>query len=206
MNTRPLHHFTSGRSLNLLFCLWFWIFALYLSVSVFGQAVYTWPYTFTTLAGDAGYGSADGTGSGGRFYNPGGVATDSAGNIYVADTSNQTIRKVTPAGVVTTLAGLAGTYGSADGTGGDARFYNPNGVAVDGSGNVYVADNGNQTIRKITPAGGVTTLAGLAGFSGSADGTGSAALFDSPSGGGRLRECIRWGLWQLHHPQNHPGG
>ena len=182
MNTRPLHHFTSGRSLNLLFCLWFWIFALYLSVSVFGQAVYTWPYTFTTLAGDAGYGSADGTGSGGRFYNPGGVATDSAGNIYVADTSNQTIRKVTPAGVVTTLAGLAGTYGSADGTGGDARFYNPNGVAVDGSGNVYVADNGNQTIRKITPAGGVTTLAGLAGFSGSADGTGSAALFDSPSG------------------------
>ncbi len=182
MNTRPLQHPIRGRSLHLLFCLWFGICALQLSVLGFGQSVYTWPYTFTTLAGDAGYGSADGAGSGGRFYNPGGVGTDSAGNVYVADSGNQTIRKITPAGVVTTLAGTAGAVGSADGTGGAARFDNPNGVAVDGAGNVYVADSGNQTIRKITPAGVVTTLAGLAGTPGSADGPGSAALFDSPSG------------------------
>ena len=90
---------------------------------------------------------------------------------------NHTIRKVTPAGVVTTLAGLAGSSGSADGTGSAARFYHPSGVAVDSAGNVYVADCGNHTIRKVTPAGVVTTLAGLAGNHGSADGTGSAARF-----------------------------
>ena len=132
----------------------------------------------TTLAGRAGSaGSADGTGSAARFYYPRGVAVDSAGNVYVADTGNHTIRKVTPAGVVTTLAGLAGSSGSADGTGSAARFNYPPGVAVDSAGNVYVADTGNHTIRKVTPAGVVTTLAGLAGSSGSADGTGSAARF-----------------------------
>ena len=81
------------------------------------QSIYSQPYTFTTLAGNAGYGSADGTGANARFYYPSGVAVDSAGNVYVADTCNHTIRKVTPAGVVTTLAGLAGSSGSADGTG-----------------------------------------------------------------------------------------
>jgi hypothetical protein len=120
-------------------------------------------------------GSADGTGSAARFSYPQGVAVDSAGNAYVADSGNNTIRKVTPAGVVTTLAGLGGSDGSADGTGSDARFGYPRGVAVDSAGNVYVAD-GN-TIRKVTPAGVVTTLAGLAGGAGSADGTGSAARF-----------------------------
>ena len=95
----------------------------------------------TTLAGLAGNpGSADGTGSAARFYFPSGVAVDGAGNVYVADAGNHTIRKVTPAGVVTTLAGLAGSHGSADGTGSAARFYYPTGVAVDGAGNVYVAD------------------------------------------------------------------
>ena len=122
-------------------------------------------------------GSADGTGSAARFDYPMGVAVDSAGNVYVADYDNNTIRKVTPAGVVTTLAGLAGNSGSADGTGSAARFNSPYGVAVDSAGNVYVADTGNNTIRKVTPAGVVTTLAGLAGNSGSADGTGSAARF-----------------------------
>jgi len=139
--------------------------------------------TFTTFAGPAGGpGSADGTGSAARFNLPKGVATDSAGNIYVADADNSTIRKITPAGVVTTLAGSAGLSGSADGTGSAARFNLPKGVATDSAGNVYVADGDNHTIRKITPAGVVTTLAGSAGQSGIADGTGSAARFSGPQG------------------------
>jgi hypothetical protein len=139
--------------------------------------------TVTTLAGQAGSpGSADGPGDAAQFYFPNGVAVDGAGNVYVADSSNNTIRKVTAAGVVTTLAGLAETTGSADGTGSDARFYRPSGVAVDEAGNVYVADSGNETIRKVTPAGAVTTLAGQAGNLGSADGPGSAARFHDPRG------------------------
>src|SRR5207245_4199618 len=137
----------------------------------------------TTLAGLAGStGTADGTGSAARFNDPSGVATDSSGNVYVADYYNSTIRKITPAGVVTTLAGLAGNPGSGDGTGSVAQFFYPVGVATDSSGNVYVADSLNHTIRKITPAGVVTTLAGLAGSFGSADGTGSAARFYYPQG------------------------
>jgi len=136
----------------------------------------------TTLAGLAGSGgSADGTGSAARFSLPNGVAVDSAGNVYVADFNNHTIRKVTPAGVVTTLAGRAGSFGSADGTGGAARFIFPTDVAVDSAGNVYVADTGNYAIRKVTAAGVVTTLAGNAGVSGSADGAGSVARFYRPS-------------------------
>src|SRR5207245_7033378 len=91
------------------------VYALLLAGSLGAQSVYT-PYTFTTLAGQASIGSADGTGSAARFHQPLGVATDSSGNVYVADFSNNTIRKITPAGVGTTLPGPAGTTASADAT------------------------------------------------------------------------------------------
>jgi sugar lactone lactonase YvrE len=136
----------------------------------------------STLAGTVGAGTADGAGVNARFNYPAGVASDSAGNVYVCDYVNETIRKVTPAGVVTTLAGLAGTPGSADGTNAAARFSHPSGLAADPSGNLYVADNANNTIRRITPAGAVTTFAGLAGTTGSANGTGSTARFNGPLG------------------------
>jgi len=87
---------------------------------------------------------------------------DGAGNVFVADSGNSTIRKITPGGVVTTLAGTAGSSGSADGTGAAAPFNEPVGVAVDGSGNVFVADTGNNAIRKISTAGVVTTIVGVA--------------------------------------------
>jgi sugar lactone lactonase YvrE len=137
----------------------------------------------TTLAGAAGsLGSADGAGLEARFHSPSGVAVDSAGNVHVADESNHVIRKITATGVVTTLAGVAGVSGSADGTGSAARFSRPHNLAVDGAGNVYVADMNSHTIRKVTTTGVVTTLAGTAGAPGSADGTGAAARFNSPSG------------------------
>src|SRR5437762_3098879 len=118
------------------------VYALLLAGSLGAQSVYT-PYTFTTMAGQAGSpGSADGTGSAAQFIYPSAVATDSSGNVYVADLNNSTIRKITPAGVVTTLAGLAGIRGSDDGAGSAARFYVPHSVATDSSGNVYVADQG----------------------------------------------------------------
>ncbi len=137
----------------------------------------------TTLAGLAGViGSADGIGSGARFNSPIGVGLDQSGNLYIGDSDNNTIRKITPAGVVTTLAGQAGMAGSANGTGSAARFNGPRGVGVDAAGNIYVADTFNNTIRKVTPAGVVTTLAGLAGASGTTDGLGSAARFNRPRG------------------------
>jgi hypothetical protein len=137
----------------------------------------------TTVAGTAGSaGSLDGTGGAARFRFPAGIATDRTGNVYVADTGNSTIRKVTPLGVVTTIAGTAGTDGSQDGTGSAASFHNPSGLATDTAGNIYVADTGNSTIRKVTPAGAVTTLAGLAGMPGRTDGTASAARFYFPEG------------------------
>ena len=135
----------------------------------------------TTLAGTSGaVGSNDGSGAAARFKYPQGVATDKAGNVYVADTENHLIRKITPAGRVTTLAGSAGVAGSSDGTGPAASFNRPQGVAVDNAGNVYVADTYNHTIRKVTPEGAVSTLAGTADVVGGADGMGPAAGFSYP--------------------------
>jgi len=140
-------------------------------------------WVVTTLAGTAGsIGSADGAGADARFAGPGALSVDSAGMLYVLDVENGTIRKVTPNGMVTTLAGLTGLYGSADGPGSTARFTGPSAVAVDSGGNVYVADRVNHTIRKVTPAGELTTLAGLAGSGGYANGTGALARFDGPAG------------------------
>ncbi len=143
----------------------------------------------TTLAGRPGVaGTNDGTNMGARFDSPQGVAVDGNGNVYVADTTNYTIRKVALAGtnwVVTTLAGRGGSRGANDGTNGVARFYNPTGVAVDASGDLYVTDSYNYTIRKVTPEGTnwvVTTLAGLAGAPGTNDGTNTGARFNEPAG------------------------
>jgi DNA-binding beta-propeller fold protein YncE len=113
----------------------------------------------TTLAGSGTAGNANGTGTAASFNGPRSVALDAAGNVYVADANNNLIREITPAGVVTTLAG-SGSKGNTDGTGTAASFYYPSGVAVDGAGNVYVADADNNLIRKITPTGAVTSLAG----------------------------------------------
>jgi len=108
--------------------------------------------TVTTLAGSGNPGSADGAGTSASFRGPKGLAVDSSGNVYVADRGNNTIRKVTSSGIVTTLAGSA-SPGTADGTGTAASFNSPAGVALDSSGNLYVADSGNNKIRKITFTG-----------------------------------------------------
>ncbi len=133
----------------------------------------------TTLAGSGVAGSADGIGSSASFYNPNGVAVDASGNVYVADKNNHKIRKISPMGMVSTLAG-SGEYGSTDGSGSSASFSFPDDVAVDTSGNVYVVDMNNK-IRKISPIGTVSTLAG-SGKQGSADGIGSSATFNFPEG------------------------
>ncbi|WP_162520886.1 immunoglobulin domain-containing protein [Pseudaquabacterium pictum] len=136
----------------------------------------------STFAGSPGVpGSADGTGAAARLRNPNGLAIDAADNLYVVDWGNHTVRKITPAGEVSTFAGAAGLVGSADGTGAAARFRTPGAVAIDGAGNLYVTDMFNHAVRKITPAGVVSTLAGQPGLAGNVDGTGSAARFDTPA-------------------------
>ncbi|HEY5226931.1 MAG TPA: NHL repeat-containing protein, partial [Opitutaceae bacterium] len=148
------------------------------------QSSYPNPYTISTLAGKVGFvgGTTDGTGTSALFEEPAGESIDGNGNVYIADTASDTIRMITPSGTVTTIAGTPGVVGSSDGTGAAASFSIPSSVAVDGSGNIFVADLGNNIIRKIAPGGVVTTIAGKAGVVGSADGTGPAASFASPYG------------------------
>ncbi|MDM0021918.1 NHL repeat-containing protein [Variovorax saccharolyticus] len=135
----------------------------------------------TTLAGSGIAGFADGTGAAVSFGQAYGIATDAVGNVYVADSSNNRIRKITPGGVVTTLAG-SGQIGATDGAGSSASFSMPGGLTVDSDGNVYVADTGNSLLRKITPAGVVSTLAGQPGVLGAQNGIGAAATFKQPYG------------------------
>jgi len=116
-----------------------------------------------------------------RTCAPAGLATDEAGNVYVADVHNHAIRRITPAGVVSTLAGSPTVTGSSDGKGKAAQFNYPSAVATDRSGNVYVADSSNYTIRRVTPAGVVTTIVGVAGRIGFKEGELPGAL-DVPRG------------------------
>jgi len=137
----------------------------------------------TTFAGSPGlYGSQDGTGNVARFRGLGGISLDRANNLYVADLDNKTVRKITPQAVVSTLAGLAGVSGTADGAVSVARFDSPTGIVLDNTGNVFVTDRFVHTIRKITPDGTVSTFAGQAGASGNTDGVGSSARLSFPLG------------------------
>ena len=160
-------------SIHLMVC------ALFFSATL---TVRSQPQPISTVAGYAGKSGTDGVGSSARFNHPHGMAIDANGNIYVADTLNHTIRKITPGGAVITIAGFAGVSGSVNDFGSNARFNKPEGVAVDGAGNIYVADTGNHTIRQIAPNGLVSTIAGQAGVSGNQTGSGANARFNQPIG------------------------
>jgi streptogramin lyase len=127
-------------------------------------------------------GSLDGTNTTARFNDPAGLAIAADGTVFVADNQNHAIRRVGTNGVVTTLAGLPGTPGSADGTGSTARFDSPTGIAFGPDGALYVSDTGNHTVRRITLAGVVTTHAGSAGNADFADGPATTARFNQPLG------------------------
>lgn len=143
--------------------------------TVFGER-----YVVTTLAGDGSPGFNDGALNQARFADPFGIAVDSKGNVYVADAGeNNRIRKITPEGIVTTLAGAE--EGFQDGQGASARFNTPSALAVDAHDNLYVADTGNNAIRRVTPDGTVTTLAG-GGDAGYMDARARDARFNAPVG------------------------
>jgi sugar lactone lactonase YvrE len=127
-------------------------------------------------------GYVDGPGLQARFNYPDGLTIDRSGNLFVADRGNQVIRRITPDGIVSTVAGAAGQQGSADGPDADARFSLPRGIVIAPDGALYVTEAGNHTVRKVVPGGSVSTLAGAALHSGSTDGTGANALFNSPTG------------------------
>jgi sugar lactone lactonase YvrE len=133
----------------------------------------------TTIAGSGTFASRDGNGLLASFKTPAGIVIDSNGNIFIGDAEAHVIRKISLQGDVTTFAGTTDVKGSADGTGTQASFNDPAGLAIDADNNLYVADALNNKIRKITPAGVVTTFAG-SGTAGSANGTGTAATFNVP--------------------------
>jgi sugar lactone lactonase YvrE len=137
----------------------------------------------TTLAGQALVsGATNGTGKNAVFNDPAAIVADTHGNFFVADSQNHAIRKITTNGVVTTFAGKLGVSGSANGTGTGAEFDSPSGLAFDSSGNLFVSDTGNSTIRKIKPSGVVSTFAGIVGESGFTNGAAGSAQFSSPLG------------------------
>ncbi len=152
-----------------------------LTLPVAAQTIYSQPYTFTTFAGTAGVGYADGVANAAQFDNPAGLAVDASGNIYVADLGNNIIRMITPAGTVGTIAGSPAVAGSANGTN-NALFNTPDDVAVDGEGNLYVADTFNNMIRKITQSGTNWVTSTLAGSTnpGSLNSQGTNASFYFP--------------------------
>ncbi|MBI3521048.1 MAG: T9SS type A sorting domain-containing protein [Bacteroidetes bacterium] len=154
--------------------LFFCITMLYVSI----RAQNVWQVS--TLAGDGTTGNVNGAGKLASFWEPHGICIDASGNLYITDSGNRLIRKITPAGVVTTLAG-SGIVGQMNGIGTAASFNFPLGMCTDAAGNIYIADDANNKIRKITPAGVVTTFAG-SGVTGQADGVGTAASFNRPSG------------------------
>lgn len=135
----------------------------------------------TAIAGNGNQGHDDGVGAAASFFFPAQMAVAPSGDVFVVDQQDSIIRKVTPGGVVTTLAGLAGQVGVEDGQGAAARFNHPRGIAVDRQGIIYVADTDNHVIRRISPLGEVTTFAGAAAVSGTTDGNGTGALLDHPA-------------------------
>lgn len=164
----------SSKSLRIVF-----ICALWLS---FSQSSRAQSYFFSTLAGSPTMGNDDGAAADARFASPTSAAVDSAGNIYICDPRNNAVRKLSTSGLVSTIGGKPGHIGSVDGQGASARFDLPAGIAIDANDNVFIADSGAYVIRKITPAGVVTTFAGAAYQGGNQDGTGATARFFSPQG------------------------
>ncbi|HUF19083.1 MAG TPA: NHL repeat-containing protein [Thermoanaerobaculia bacterium] len=153
--------------------------AILLTVTAEGAS----PMRIDTVAGNpADANHRDGNAQVAAFSHPTGVVADTIGNIYVADSGNHVIRMLTPTAEVRTLAGEPGAPGGSDGQGSAARFRNPTGIALDRTGDLLVADSGNCTIRRISPSGFVTTVAGTAGICGFDEGDGGRAQFAHPTG------------------------
>ncbi|WPU99833.1 gliding motility-associated C-terminal domain-containing protein [Mucilaginibacter sp. cycad4] len=135
----------------------------------------------STFVGHSEAGWDDGQGTAATIYEPDALLSDAAGNIYFSDQASHLIRKITPGGLVKTIAGTPHAPGFANGTGSAAKFDNPRGLAIDNAGNIYVADQANNRIRKVTPGGEVSTYAG-SGASGGNNGPAASASFNTPTG------------------------